>query len=107
MRDRRISRAIELLIEGNSIAHTAKQVNLSVSRFRHLFTNITGMSPYQYQKRDRLDKAALRLKSGFESTNCIAKAAGYDRTAGFSKAFRRQFGQSPSEYRKQLISSKL
>ena len=47
----------------------------------------------------RLERAGRKLRMGAVDITEVALAAGYKTHAAFSKAFKRQFGFSPSEFR--------
>lgn len=69
--------------------------------FHRLFTAYTGESLSAFIRRLRLERAANRLRQTFDSITEIALNAGYETPANFGKAFRQQFGQSPSKFREQ------
>ena len=46
-----------------------------------------------------LERAARKLRMGAVDITEVALAAGYDTHAAFGKAFKQQFGLSPSEFR--------
>jgi transcriptional regulator GlxA family with amidase domain len=47
----------------------------------------------------RMDRAADLLRDGDVTVREVARRVGYRQPAQFAKAFRRRFGQAPSEYR--------
>jgi len=53
----------------------------------------------------RMERAGRKLRMGAVDITEIALAAGYDTHAAFSKAFKQQFGLSPSEFRQLNCSS--
>lgn len=73
-----------------------------VSRFHFCtaFRRATGMTPYEYLTRMRMEKACQLLVDGHLSIGDIALAVGYGSFSGFSAAFRRYVGTSPREYRR-------
>jgi AraC family transcriptional regulator len=71
----------------------------SVPHFHRVFTAHVGESAASYVRRLRLERAARKLRMGAVDITEVALAAGYDTHAAFSKAFRQQFGLSPSEFR--------
>src|SRR5262249_58782788 len=52
------------LTEPLTVADLAEQVGLSPSAFAHLFREVTGLSPYQFVKQMRLDRARQLLIDG-------------------------------------------
>ena len=71
----------------------------SVPHFHRIFTAHVGESAISYIRRLRLERAARKLRMGAVDITEVALTAGYDAHAAFSKAFRQQFGLSPSEFR--------
>ncbi|NUQ84577.1 MAG: helix-turn-helix transcriptional regulator [Anaerolineales bacterium] len=67
--------------------------------FPSSFTATTGESAVGYVRRLRLERAGRKLRMGAVDITEVALAAGYDSHAAFGKAFKQQFGLSPSEFR--------
>lgn len=78
----------------------AEVAGFSIPHFHRVFTAQTGESAASYIRRMRLQRAARKLRMGAVNITEVALAAGYDSHAAFGKAFKRQFGLSPSEFRK-------
>jgi AraC family transcriptional regulator len=79
--------------------HLADVAGFSVPHFHRIFTAHVGESAISYVRRLRLKRAAQKLRMGAVDITGVALAAGYDTHAAFSKAFKQQFGLSPSEFR--------
>jgi AraC family transcriptional regulator len=77
----------------------AEVAGFSVPHFHRVFTAHVGESAASYVRRLRLDRAGRKLRMGAVDITEVALAAGYDTHAAFSKAFKQQFGLSPSEFR--------
>jgi AraC family transcriptional regulator len=77
----------------------AAVAGFSVSHFHRIFTASMGESIACYVRRVRLERAGRKLRMGAVDITEVALAAGYDTHAAFSKAFKQQFGLSPSEFR--------
>jgi AraC family transcriptional regulator len=77
----------------------AEVAGFSVPHFHRVFTAQMGESAISYVRRMRLERAARKLRMGAVDITEVALAAGYDTHAAFSKAFKQQFGLSPSEFR--------
>jgi AraC family transcriptional regulator len=77
----------------------AEVAGFSVPHFHRIFTAHTGESLAAYVRRVRLERAGRKLRMGAVDITEVALAAGYDSHAAFSKAFRAQYGLSPSEFR--------
>ena len=69
--------------------------------FHRQFTATFGLSVHRYVQLARMRRASHQLAhQGAQSVTDIAMAAGYDAPDAFARAFRQQFGQSPSSFRK-------
>lgn len=79
----------------------ASVAQLSSHHFHRLFAQATGETPAAYVQRLRLEKAAFRLLLHDDPIVNIALDCGYASHETFTRAFQRQFGVSPSEYRQQ------
>lgn len=77
----------------------AAVAGFSIPHFHRVFTAHVGESAISYVRRLRLERAARKLRMGAVDITEVALAAGYDTHAAFSKAFKQQFGLSPSEFR--------
>jgi AraC family transcriptional regulator len=77
----------------------AAVAGFSVPHFHRVFTAHVGESAVSHVRRLRLERAARKLRMGAVDITEVALAAGYDSHAAFSKAFKQQFGLSPSEFR--------
>jgi AraC family transcriptional regulator len=71
----------------------------SIPHFHRVFTAQVGESAASYVRRLRMERAGRKLRMGAVDITEVALAAGYDTHAAFSKAFKQQFGLSPSEFR--------
>jgi AraC-like DNA-binding protein len=73
------------------------QAHISKYHFIRVFKHVFGISPYQYQKRKRLETARQQLMLG-RSVFDTAILIGYPDIPSFSKAFKQIFGQAPTHY---------
>jgi len=80
----------------------AALVNLSPSRFRHLFKQETGSTPAQYLKEYRIRKAEKMLRTTFLSVKEIVKQVGLTSNAHFVRDFRNLYGMTPTAHRRKL-----
>jgi len=96
---RRVSHAIswikENLASPLSIEDLARQVHMSPSSLHHQFKEVTALSPLQYQKRLRLQKARQMIMTDKTSAEKIAYIVGYESPSQFSREYARLFGQPP------------
>ena len=84
-----------------SLDEVAEVAAFSPYHFHRLFTAYTGESLSAFVRRLRLERAANWLRQTFDPITEIGLDAGYETPANFSKAFKQQFGQSPSAYREE------
>lgn len=81
------------------LAQTARQLGISLSYLRQLFTQSYGEPPLTYLRRLRLQFAARELRNGEQAVLDIALAAGYQSVSAFYAAFKREWRMSPAAYR--------
>src|SRR5687768_1916825 len=78
----------------------ADRVNLSRFHFQRMFVRCLGETPGELRRRLLLERAAHELVATSRSVTHIAFDAEYESLEGFSRAFRRTYGLSPSHYRR-------
>ncbi|HZC73842.1 MAG TPA: helix-turn-helix domain-containing protein [Jatrophihabitans sp.] len=81
------------------IRELARRAGLSYSRFAHLFKSQIGASPKRVQVSIRLRRGAVQLEYTDDPVGVIATRMGFSTIFDFSRAFRREYGMSPSVYR--------
>jgi AraC-like DNA-binding protein len=84
------------------IEELAKIANMSVSSLYRHFTEVTTMSPIQFQKQLRLQKARGLLLSESANAADVAFRVGYESPSQFSREYSRMFGRPPKEDIKHL-----
>jgi AraC-like DNA-binding protein len=89
----------ERITENLSLEKMAFEIGISKYHFIRVFKSAFGISPYQYQKRKRLELAKLDLLNGEEILFTAIRYSFAD-TPAFSKAFKQQFGLTPGTIRK-------
>jgi AraC-like DNA-binding protein len=87
-----------------SVASLAAEVGMSRSPFAARFKVLVGETPLAYLTRWRMQVVASMLRAGKATLGEMAARAGYESEAAFSKAFKRHFGVSPSEYRRRAAA---
>lgn len=75
-------------------------IHVSEDRFHHIFKESAGMAPLQYINEVRLGKAMNLLKQGDYTATEVAGAVGFSDYNHFGRLFRRAFGCTPNEVRK-------
>jgi AraC-like DNA-binding protein len=79
-------------------------VNLSKSRFEKLFKQELKISPMQFIKHLRHEKAKELLKTTLLTVKEIGFAVGINDQSGFVRDFKKKYGLTPTEYRKSFKS---
>ena len=105
-RDPRILKAIELFERGTAthVSDVATDLNLSSSRFRHLFKQELGLSPKHYLKLTRLKRAKELLENSFLRIKEVTTIVGVNDTSHFSRDYKALYKHTPSQTRALLGS---
>jgi AraC family transcriptional regulator len=82
-----------------SLTSLAREWGYSPSHFHRLFTETVGETPKAHVDRVRLERAAFRVAVESSSFLDIALAVGFRNHETFTRAFKRQFGVTPTAYR--------
>ena len=101
--DRAIAYIQAHLSEPLSVEDMAASTGYSASYFSHLFTQDTGMSPYQFVVRSRVEHAQQLLMTTHQTVQEIAFQCGFNSAANFCYTFRRFTGLSPHAYRQRPL----
>lgn len=84
----------EHLTDNLSLDEISFKIGISKYHFLRVFKNTFRISPYQYQKRKKLESAFSDLKKGNDIFETAIRS-GYPDVQSFSKAFKLTFGQTP------------
>jgi signal transduction histidine kinase/ligand-binding sensor domain-containing protein/AraC-like DNA-binding protein len=76
----------------------AREVGMSRSNLHLKLKALTNQSTHEFLRTMRLKRAAQLLKKSAGNVTEIAYAVGFTNPSHFSKIFRQQFGQTPSEF---------
>lgn len=87
------------LTEINSLEELSDICNLSLSRFKHLFKEETGIPPSEYIVRKKIVRAEWLLSNTSASVSEIAYELGFSSPGYFSTVFRQYKGISPLCFR--------
>ena len=77
----------------------AQIAGMSPNYFCELFKASTGLSPYQYILRQRIERAKQYLRDPKFTLACAGEAAGFADQSHFTKVFRRIVGVTPMRFR--------
>jgi AraC family transcriptional regulator len=78
----------------------ARKYGYSPVHFQRIFSNVIGETPKEYVERLRLEKAAYKLQITDEPIFNVCLSVGFKNHETFTRAFRRNFGISPRDCRK-------
>jgi AraC-like DNA-binding protein len=98
-----LKRAISI-VENNindsqfGVEKMALEMNMSRTNLHRRIKSVTGFPPNELIRSIRLRKAARLILNRVDSVTQIALATGFDDYSYFSKAFKKHFGVSPSNY---------
>lgn len=84
------------------VNHLAGNLNMSPSQLNRKLTALVDKSAVQFMISVRLQHAANLLQGSDKTVAEISYEIGYNDQAYFTRAFKKQFGISPTEYRKKL-----
>lgn len=87
-----------------SLVRLAREAGLSPFHYLRTFESVTGTTPHQFMLRIRLRSAAVRLATGDGKVVDVAFETGFGDVSNFNRAFRTEFGVSPTTYRRRRRS---
>ncbi|MBE9064599.1 AraC family transcriptional regulator [cf. Phormidesmis sp. LEGE 11477] len=87
------------LAENLSLDTMSTEVGMSRFYFCRLFKQSTGITPYQYLIKCRVEKAKLLLRRRKSSIADVALEVGFSNQSHFTKHFKRLIGITPKTYR--------
>ena len=87
-----------------TVPDIAQAVELSPSRLSYLFKTQVGVSPFQYLKRARLERARELLETSLLNIKVVAANVGYSDCTHFMRDFKKAYGSTPSQYRDGYVS---
>ncbi len=105
--DTRLSRAVKIIQD--SAAHDialediAREAGMSRSSLAEQFKSTLGCSPISYLTKWRMFTACDLLQDTYYSIGEVAQRVGYDSDIAFARAFKRELGASPTEYRRNTM----
>jgi AraC family carnitine catabolism transcriptional activator len=101
--DRRVKGAISIMHQSVaaqlSMSTLSSRLNISSDRLRQLFKKEIGLSPTQYLRDLRMQRAARLLGSTFLSIKEITAACGIKDVSHFVRDFKKQHGSTPTVFR--------
>lgn len=88
-----------------TVSELAAEVGASRSLLAERFQHFLGEPPLTYLARWRLQLAARLLQTTQRTIIHVAMDVGYESEAAFNRAFKREFGLPPAQYRRQLAAN--
>ena len=99
----RMSRALARIHAGLAgplrVEDLAAEVGMSRSAFVDRFTEVVGVGPRRYVLSQRMEAAAQLLRDTGLNMAEVAHRVGYDAPEAFSRAFKREMGHAPADWR--------
>jgi transcriptional regulator GlxA family with amidase domain len=86
------------------LAALADRAGMSERHFARLFTRQVGLSPARYVERIRVEAARRRLEHDDATTSAVARDCGFGTAETLRRAFHRQLGVSPDDYRRRFAT---
>jgi AraC-like DNA-binding protein len=103
LRDSGIARALALIHREPhadwTVQSLADRAGQTRATFARRFAMLVGETPVAYLTRWRICLAAKAIREGAVTVEQAAFSAGYDSAPAFSRAFKRQYGMPPTEFR--------
>ena len=92
----------EHLNEPMTIPALSRRACLSATTFKESFRRLYGLPVHAWLRQRRMERAAELLHSSSLSVLGVAQSVGYGSASQFTAAFRRQYGVTPAQYRKNV-----
>ena len=92
----------EHLDEPLTISTLSRRACLSATTFKAGFRRLYGLPVHAWLRQRRMERAAELLRSSSLSVLGVAQSVGYSSASQFTAAFRRQYGVTPAQYRKNV-----
>jgi AraC family transcriptional regulator len=101
---KRVLEKIQSDFTGNlSLDDLAAESGYSRAHFLRMFRIATGKTPHRYLQEFRLDQARMQLETGRASLSDIAMSVGFSSHSHLTRLFRRAFGATPADYRRDMV----
>lgn len=98
---RKLKTIIETLLAKNDleISEVCREMNTSYSTLHRQTKRLTGLSPKEYIRLTRLNRARALIREGYGTISEVAFACGFSSPSYFSQSYRSHFGIAPKEDR--------
>ena len=102
-----IRAAVNLLINSDrpqiKVSDVAASIGISRGYLTRIFKKEMGISPQDFQRRFRMERAGDLLRSTQSPVSTVAEELGYTDVLSFSKSFHNYYGMSPTAFREQKV----
>jgi AraC-like DNA-binding protein len=85
-----------------TIQALAAEVGINRNKLHYGFKYVYGLTIHDFQERQRLQKAVRLLSTTHKPVKTIAALTGYCNSSRLSVLFKKTFGVTPNQFRKQL-----
>lgn len=104
LKDRRLARAIDTILDGPADEHTveslAEAASMSRSTFAERFSAAFGRAPMSFVHHIRMQRAVELLESEKLTIDEVAMRVGFASRSHFSRAFKKHTGATPDMFRR-------
>lgn len=87
----------------STVEQMSRRAGYSREHFIRIFTQLAGVTPYQFILSQRMNEAIALMTQGLTLEE-IARRVGYASAKSFSGAFKRRFGIPPQAYRDHFLT---
>ena len=92
----------EHLDEPMTIPSLSRRACLSATTFKAGFRRLYGLPVHAWLRQRRMERASELLRDSSLSVLGVAQSVGYSSASQFTAAFRREYGVTPAQYRKNV-----
>jgi len=90
----------ERLYEGHTIPRICRQFSINKEKLQNGFRQMLNTTVHAYIVRQRMQRAAQRLRDSTDSIKSIALDCGYKKQRSFNKTFKSMYKTTPAAYRR-------
>ncbi|PRY53226.1 two component regulator with propeller domain [Arcticibacter pallidicorallinus] len=104
-----VIRIVDEGLENSELSVDDLAIKMSMGRntFYRKFKSLTNLTPVEFLRDRRLDKAKVYLENGTDNIAEVAYLVGFNDPKYFSKCFKSRFGSNPKEFAQSLSSNQL